>query len=109
MLLAALLSMASLATAHPGHGSTVVMGTLLSVSPTVVTIEVRDVSTGAVRRERVIVSPDTRYRDGKTPVGDPSAYVGGRAVATVDYEEAVDGGTVYRASEIRLTPAKRKR
>lgn len=100
--LAALLSFA-----HPGHGSAVVIGTLRAATPTALTIDVRDVSTGVVTATKVLVDADTKYREGKTPVTDVTPYLGTRAVATVEFEEGPSGDTIYRASEVRLTKPKR--
>jgi hypothetical protein len=106
--LASFASSAWLGASHPGHGSTVVMGTLVSVSSTTVTIEVRDLATTSIRTVQVRVNDDTKYRVGKEPVSSPSTYVGTRAVAVVDYEEGPDGQPRYTATEVRLTKPKSK-
>lgn len=107
MVLAVTTLVALLLGAHPGHGSTVVIGTLRTVTPTAITIDVRDVATGAVTAQKVLVDTDTKYREGKTPVTDVAPYIGTRAVASVDFEEGPSGDTIYRASEVRLTKPKR--
>ncbi|MEZ5289695.1 MAG: hypothetical protein R2745_01290 [Vicinamibacterales bacterium] len=103
LLLATLLALGAPAEAHPGHGSTVVIGTLLSVTPDAITIETRDVATATMKTVRVLVTEDTRYREGKTPVTDVTPYLGGRAIAGVDFEEGPAGGTIYRALDVRLS------
>lgn len=95
------------AAAHPGHGSTVVIGTLRAATPSALTIDVRDVGTGVVTATKVLVDADTKYREGKTPVTDVTPYIGTRAVASVDFEDGPSGDTIYRASEVRLTRPKR--
>jgi hypothetical protein len=106
-LLAALLTLG--AAAHPGHGSTVVIGTLLSVTAEVITIETRDVATAAMKTVRIQVTEDTRYREGKTPVTDVTPYLGGRAIVGVDYEDGPTGETIYRALDVRLAKPKPKK
>lgn len=108
MLLALLLATAGAGLGHPGHGSTVVIGTLRTVTPAAIVLEVRDVATGAVRHVRVQVTADTKYREGRTPVHDLAPYIGTRAVAAVEYEEGPSGETVYLATEVRLSKPKAK-
>lgn len=93
---------------HPGHGSTVVIGTLRTVTPGALMIEVRDVATGTVKQERVQVTDDTKYREGRTSVHDLTPYIGTRAVAAVEYEEGPAGETIYLATEVRLSKPKTK-
>ena len=60
------------------------MGTRRSVNADFITIEVRDNANGMTRTERLFVTKDTKFREGKTPVSDPSPYIGTRIVAAVD-------------------------
>ncbi|MFN8059535.1 MAG: DUF5666 domain-containing protein [Vicinamibacterales bacterium] len=107
-LLAAALSLVS-ASAHPGHGSTLLVGTLLSVSANEVTIEVRDLASLTTKRVRVAVDADTKYRRDKERVTWSELVVGSRVEIAAAYEEDADGRTAYLATEIKLPKAKPKR
>ena len=109
LLFVSILSMVTAGTAHPGHGSTVVTGTVLSTSPTAVMIEVRDLASLTTRTVRVLVNADTKYRIGKERVNGAQAQVGTRVEALVDYEEGPSGDTIYLARELKLSKPKGKR
>ena len=108
LLLSVLLSLTS-AGAHPGHGSTLLVGTLLSIAPDAVTIEVRDLASLTTKRVRVVVNKDTKYRQGKQRVLLSESYVGSRVEVFAEYEEGPRGDTTYLATEIKLPKPKVKR
>jgi len=103
LLLAALLAV------HPGHGSMALVGTLVAVAPHAITVDVREVGSGAVRRMVVTTTPDTKLRLGKQAVPALEAWVGAPVVVTVDYEEGVDGRTIYTADKVQVTPPKARK
>ena len=109
LLLAALLSVSSVLLAHPGHGSTVVTGTLTAVAADAVSIDVRDLASLTMRRVRILVNEETKYRLGKEPLDSPRSFIGAQVVAAVNFEEDVKGDNIYLATEIRITPPKKKR
>lgn len=86
-----------------------VTGTLVSTSPTAITIEIRDLASLATRTVRVLVNADTQYRIGKERVDAAQARVGTLVEALVDYEEGPTGETVYLARELKLPKPKGKR
>ncbi|ODS57798.1 MAG: hypothetical protein ABS36_04980 [Acidobacteria bacterium SCN 69-37] len=108
-VLAAVMSVVALGSAHPGHGSTLLTGTLVSVSKDDVRIEVRDLASMSTRTVRVLVNSDTKYRLGKERVDISQGHVGARVEVLVDYEEGATGETTYLAREFKLTKAKDKR
>ena len=95
--------------AHPGHGTMALVGTLATVSPDAVMLDVRDVSSGVVSRVRVGIVADTKLRLKKETLASLTPWLGASVVATVDYEEGPDGQTVYHATKIQVTPPKTKR
>jgi hypothetical protein len=107
LLLTALLSLTP-AGAHPGHGSTLLVGTLLSIASDAVTIEVRDVASLTTKRVRIVVNRDTKYRQGKQRVLLSESYVGSRVEVLAEYEEGPRGDTTYLATEIKLPKPKVK-
>jgi hypothetical protein len=94
--------------AHPGHGSKVVLGTLVEATLDAAVIETRDPATLAVTRVRVTLDRTTRFRIGKETLVSPDAMVGARVIATVDYEDGEDGQVVYTATELRFPRPKAK-
>jgi hypothetical protein len=108
VLIAALLSAASASAAHPGHGSDVLTGTLMSAAEDAITIEFRDLATTQLRRVRILVNEDTKYRVGKEPIDAPKSMIGAHAAAIVDYEESPTGEVIYRATEVRFRKPKKK-
>jgi hypothetical protein len=108
LLLTAFLALTS-AGAHPGHGSALLVGTLVSFNTDAVTIEVRDLASLTTKRIRVLVSADTKYRQGKERVQISESHVGSRIEILADYEEGPRGDTTYSATEIKLPKPKVKR
>ncbi len=94
---------------HPGHGTMALVGTLMTVNAETVTLDVRDVGSGVVTRVVVGVGRDTKLRLKKETIASLVPWVGASVVATVDYEEAPDGKTVYYATKVQVTPSKTKR
>lgn len=104
------LLLAALVAAHPGHGSMALVGTLVAVRVDAITIEVRDVASASTRRMDVTTNADTTLRMGKQVVPSLDAWIGASVVVTVDYEEGVDGRTIYTADKVQISPPKpRKR
>ena len=103
------LLLAALLAAHPGHGSMALVGTLVSVTETSIRLDVRDVASASTRRMDVKLSPDTKLRVAKATVPTLDVWVGASVVVTVDYEEDVDGRTVYTADKVQITPPKVKK
>lgn len=108
LTIAALLSAPSVATSHPGHGSKLLTGTLKTVAKDAITIEFLDPATTQLRRVRILVDEDTKYRIGKEPIEEPESMVGLHAAAAVDYEEGPTGKVIYRAREVRFRKPKKK-
>jgi hypothetical protein len=105
----ALLLLAALLAGHPGHGSMALVGTLVAVRAEAITIDVRDVASTATRRLVVTTTSDTRLRVGKETVPALDRWIGAPVVVTVDYEEGVDGRTIYTADKVQITPLKAKK
>ena len=103
------LLLAALLAAHPGHGSIAVVGTLVAVRADGITIAVRDATSATTRRLDVTTTSDTRLRVGKATVPALDRWIGAPVVVTVEYEEGVDGGTVYTATKVQITPPKAKK
>lgn len=96
------------AVAHPGHGVTAIVGTLAAVEAERVTFDVRDPSSGAMRRVVARLGRDTKVRVGKVPAS-LADWIGAAVVATVDYEEGLDGQPLYDLTKIQIHPKKTKR
>ncbi len=103
------LALSLAAAVHPGHGSTVLLGTLRTVSSSSIAVDVRDDGSGTIRTEQLLVDSQTKYRVGKDPVSDPSPYVGSRVTVAADYDTDVAGRVEYRAVEVVFSPRKAKR
>ena len=104
MLLAAPLG----AREHPGHGSKVVLGTLKEVTTDAIVVEARDAGGGGTTRVRVQLQPDTRFRIDKERLTSLDGMIGQRAIVSVDWEDDDRGGQTLKATEVRLTRAKKK-
>ena len=109
VVLAALVYAATpvIARAHPGHGSTVVMGTLKEVSPEAIVVETRDVATATIVKVRVLLQPDARFRIDKERLQSLDGMIGQRAIVSVDWEDDDRGGQILRATEVRFTKRKK--
>lgn len=92
---------------HPGHGSDRFVGTLKSVNEDDFTLEFRDLGTMALRRVRILVTEETKFRVGKEPVDSLEPMVGMEAEVAVNYEEGPTGETVYRATEVKFSKSKK--
>ncbi len=103
------LLLSALLTAHPGHGSMALVGTLVAVTAESITLDVRDVASSSTRRVVVTTTADTRLLLGKQAVATLDGWSGASVVVTVNYEEDVNGRTVYTADKVQITPAKLKR
>lgn len=99
---------AAVAASHPGHGTMAIVGTLVAADAESITLEARDTASGALRRTKAGVGRDTKVRVGKEPAA-LADWIGAAVVATVDYEEGLDGQPVYYATKIQITPKKTKR
>lgn len=110
ILLAAFVSLAAplAASEHPGHGSKVVLGTLMEVAPDAIVVEAQDAGGGGTTRVRVLLQPDTRFRIDKERLASLDGMVGQRAIVSVDWEDDDRGGQVLKAAEVRFTRAKKK-
>jgi hypothetical protein len=95
--------------AHPGHGSTLLVGTLVGFNSDEVIIDVRDPASLMTNRIRVLVGADTKYRQGKERVQVSESFVGSRIEVLADYEEGPHGDTTYSATEIKVPKPKVKR
>lgn len=96
------------ARAHPGHGSKVVLGTLKEVTPEAVVVEVLDPGGGGTKRVRVQLQTDTQLRIDKERLTSLDGMIGQRAIVSVDWEDDERGGQTLKATEVRLTRAKKK-
>jgi hypothetical protein len=94
--------------AHPGHGSTVVLGILKEVAPDAIVVEVVDAGGGGTARVRVQLEPDTRFRIDKERLTSLDGMIGQRAIVSVDWEDDERGGQVLKATEVRFTRPKKK-
>jgi len=108
MMTAALLAAAPGAAAHPGHGLEALTGTLKAVAEDAITLEFRDTATMQLRRVKILVNEETKFRVGKDPIDSPETMIGTQATVVVDYEEGPTGEVIYRATEIRFKKPKKK-
>lgn len=107
-LLLACWSVSVTVSAHPGHGSKVVLGTLKEVAHDAIVVEARDMTTGTVNRVRILLQTDTRFRIDKEPLTSLQGMAGQRAIVSVDWEDDDRGGQTLRATEVRFTRPKKK-
>lgn len=103
LLVAALLAL------HPGHGSMALVGTLAAVRDGAITVTVRDIGSATTTRMEVRTTAETKLRLGKQTVTALIDWIGAAVVVTVDYEEGVDGRTIYTADKVQITPPKSKK
>lgn len=96
------------ASAHPGHGSKAVVGTLVEVGREVIVIEVLDQGSGSLTRVRVRLERDTRFRLDKETLPSLEPYVGHRVSAAVDWEDDERGGQLLTATEVKVARAKKR-
>ncbi len=102
------LVLAALLALHPGHGSLALVGTLVAVGAESISVEVRDLASPTPTRRDVAITADTRVRLGRQTVTALADWIGAAVVVTVDYEEGVDGRTVYTADKVQITPPRPK-
>lgn len=105
---AALLACVTVATAHPGHGSDLFVGTLKAATDETITIEFRDMTAMQLRRVNILLTEDTTFRIGKEPIESLDGMIGAHAAVAVDHEEGPTGEVTYRAREIRFRKPKNK-
>jgi hypothetical protein len=98
-----------LVAAHPGHGSMALVGTLVAAGATSISIEVREVESATTRRMDIRITPDSKFRLGKQSITTLADSLGHPVVVTVDYEEDVDGRTIYTAAKVQVTLLKAKK
>lgn len=98
---------ALVATEHPGHGSKVVLGTLVDVKADGIVIEALDPAAGGRTRIPVKLDGKTRFRIDKEPLASLDGMVGQRAVVSVDWEDDDRGGQTLTATEVRFTRKKK--
>ena len=96
------------ASAHPGHGAKVVLGTLKEVARDAIVVEVVDAGGGGTANVRVKLEPDTRFRIDKERLTSLEGMIGQRAIVSVDWEDDDRGGQILKATEVRFTRAKKK-
>lgn len=101
--------LALLVAVHPGHGSLALVGTLVAVRATSISIEVREVASATTRRMDIRITADSKFRLGKQPIPSLADSIGHAVVVTVDYAEDVDGRTIYTADKVQITPPKAKK
>lgn len=108
LLVAATGIWAPTASAHPGHGSKAIVGTLKEVNRSAIVIEVLDPGAGGLTRVRVVLDPKTRFRLDKEVLPSLEPFIGHRVSAAVDWEDDDRGGQTMTATEVKVARAKKR-
>jgi hypothetical protein len=99
--------LSALLSAHPGHGEkALLIGTIVSMQPTRIELEIFDRASASIRRVWVVVDEQTGVRAGKARLALTDLRAGMDVECASETDEGPDGAPLLRAITFRLKPAK---